>query len=138
MYRAPLSPADQAARKRAALEEARAKGAALEAARVPLATITAAEKTKIAQLVQARGRGEFVERELKDMADHVLYAMVMEVKAKRGETKRGMYKWRDKINGEYTLRARCLRYLCDASYVSGSEIKQERKRRRTAGGYTAQ
>jgi hypothetical protein len=127
----PLPPVDPKA-------EAARKRAALEARRVPLAMITAADKKKIAQLVQARGRGEFVERELKDLADHVLYAMVGEVKVKCGETKRGLHKWLEKLSGESALRARCLRYLCDASYVSGGEIKRERKRRRTAGGNTAQ
>jgi hypothetical protein len=57
---------------------------------------------------------------------------------KCGETKRGLHKWLEKLSGESALRARCLRYLCDASYVSGGEIKRERKRRRTAGGNTAQ
>ena len=62
----------------------------------------------------------------------MLYAMVGQVKVKRGETKRGLHRWLEKLDGESVLRARCLRYLCDRSYVSGSEIKQERGRRRTA------
>ena len=98
--------------------------------KVQLAQITPAEREKIAQLIQTRGRGEFEEAELKDLADHVLYAMVGQVKAKRGETKRGLHKWLEKHDGESVLRAHCLRYLCDHSYASGSEIKQERKRRR--------
>ena len=57
-------------------------------------------------------------------------AVLGQVKAKRGETKRGLHKWLEKHDGESVLRAHCLRYLCDHSYVSGSEIKQERKRRR--------
>lgn len=106
--------------------------AELIATRVPLAEVTPADEEKIAQLIQTRGRGEFTEAELKDLADHVLYAMAGQVKVKRGETKRGLHKWLEKHDGESALRARCLRYLCDRSYVSGSEIKQERKRRRTA------
>ena len=102
------------------------------AGKVQLAEITPADGEKIAQLIQTRGRGEFTELDLKDLADHVLYAMVGQVKVKRGETKWGLHKWLEKHDGESVLHAHCLRYLCDRSYVSGSEIKHERKRRRTA------
>ena len=125
----PEDPKAKAARKARLRAEHIAE---YRAGKVQLAEITPAERDKIAQLIQTRGRGEFTELELKDLADHVLYAMVGQVKVKRGETKRGLHKWLEKLDGESVLRARCLRYLCDRSYVSGSEIKQERKRRRTA------
>ena len=123
----PEDPKAKAAREARERAEHRAK---YRAGKVELAETTPAEREKIAQLIQTRGRGEFEEAELKDLADHVLYAMVGQVKAKRGETKRGLHKWLEKHDGESVLRAHCLRYLCDHSYVSGSEIKQERKRRR--------
>ena len=123
----PEDPKAKAAREARERAEHMAK---YRAGKVQLAEITPAEREKIAQLIQTRGRGEFEEAELKDLADHVLYAMVGQVKAKRGETKRGLHKWLEKHDGESVLRAHCLRYLCDHSYVSGSEIKQERKRRR--------
>ena len=127
----PASPTEQPAAAPPAKKQRAAGPRVYEVAgKVQLAEITPAEREKIAQLIQTRGRGEFEEAELKDLADHVLYAMVGQVKAKRGETKRGLHKWLEKHDGESVLRAHCLRYLCDHSYVSGSEIKQERKRRR--------
>ena len=127
----PASPTEQPAAAPPVKKQRAAGPRVYEVAgKVQLAEITPAEREKIAQLIQTRGRGEFEEAELKDLADHVLYAMVGQVKAKRGETKRGLHKWLEKHDGESVLRAHCLRYLCDHSYVSGSEIKQERKRRR--------
>ena len=127
----PASPTEQPAAAPPVKKQRAAGPRVYEVAgKVKLAEITPAEREKIAQLIQTRGRGEFEEAELKDLADHVLYAMVGQVKAKRGETKRGLHKWLEKHDGESVLRAHCLRYLCDHSYVSGSEIKQERKRRR--------
>eukprot|EP01044_Picomonas_judraskeda_P024146 COSAG03_NODE_6559_length_1040_cov_1.798087_2_plen_81_part_01 len=79
----PEDPKAKAAREARERAEHRAK---YRAGKVELAETTPAEREKIAQLIQTRGRGEFEEAELKDLADHVLYAMVGQVKAKRGET----------------------------------------------------
>jgi hypothetical protein len=127
----PASPTEQPAAAPPVKKQRAAGPRVYEVAgKVQLVEITPAERRKIAQMIETRGRGEFTELDLKDLADHVLYAMVEQVKVKRGETKRGLHKWLEKRDGESVLRAHCLRYLCDHSYVSGSEIKQERKRRR--------